>query len=176
MPNIWSGANWKEGQMGKGNTNPGAVQVKDPWWKEYATKGIVATSGKLFDHLSTPTASKEVVGGQLTKDANTAFDTYGESLGDESFILDRMKRTGETEDQAKLWATKELGGLSERRKKLAEAYRTENSNHGKTVVDPRINNALFKPTLNPGYVYRSDLGKEEGEKGFSFFDTDTWKY
>jgi len=178
MPNnnVWAGANWTEGKMGQGNTNPGAVQVKEPWWKEYAAKGIIATSGKLFDHLTTPTATDEVVGGALTKDANTAFDTYGASLGDQSFIEDRMKRTGETEDQSKLWASKELGALPQKRKDLAAAYRAEYPNYGNRVVDAKIDSSLLRPKLNPGYVYRSDLNKGKGEKEFSFFDTDSWKY
>ena len=167
---------WKGFADGGKHGNPSAPAVKEPWWKEYAAKGIIATSGKLFDHLTIPTATNEVVGGALTKDANTAFDTYGASLGDQSFIEDRMKRTGETEDQSKLWASKELGALPQKRKDLAAAYRAEYPNYGNRVVDAKIDSRFLRPKLNPGYVYRSDLNKGKGEKEFSFFDTDSWKY
>jgi hypothetical protein len=162
---------WRGFADGGRMSNPGAVAIKEPWWKEYAAKGIVATSGKLFDHLTLPTATDEVVGGAITKDANTAFDTYATSLGDQAFIDDRMKRTGETADQSKLWAAKELDSLSQRRKDLAAAYRAENPNYGSRVVDSKVD--FLRPKLNPGYVYRSDL-EDKGKKKFSFFDSDTW--
>jgi len=86
MPNIWSGANWKEGQMGKGNTNPGAVgyNPKENTLLDKAgllgLSAVIDGSGSYFS----PSSTKQTVGGETmqgTSDAMTALKNAAVSPG-----------------------------------------------------------------------------------------------
>ena len=162
-------------------SSPGATQVKDPWWAEYAAAGSAAVGGKLFDYITEPTITKDVIGGDLVKRSNSAFDTYSDYLSKDKGKQagqDWMMRKdeegnlinfGKTKDEANAWALGELESISSKRSKLDEAYKADNKYFGDTIVTSPIE--TISPSLKSGYVYKGDyesyLEDELGKKGLT---------
>ena len=152
---------------------------------EQLVEGSKSAFNDYADYLKTPEAIQSYMSrtniplaekaGELNQDIARA-----EEMGREEDVAFLSKKRDETlsnmisEEDAAKWAITERESLPQRYNELRAAQQKENPNIGKAIVDPKINIWGFKPDLEKGYVYRSDINDPYKEQKGFFDGIDKW--